>query len=328
MQGPGNYSLKPGAFDPSTVSRARSSDAGMNEPVDYITYHEMSRQCGDCDPAYDMLKYVCDRFELNMEQRYWLAFLYATCYCGATVYYIYNEFPDFENVDFGRLERWWAANRDKLYFQTDRRWVRSRNQWCDVIRSYTCHMGRHGELGSYQESAFNRFRTSNPHVAYRMLYDDMGQIYQMGRYGLFLYLEAVHVVTGFPMAPDTMDMKDGSSESSRNGLAYAIGYPALSVHGQKRRLEPKWVRYLQQRFDEMVKERTQKDPTDGVWALETTLCAYKKYRIGKRYVGYYLDRQAREIESMESKVTDGVDWSVLWDYRRETYEPRWLKEEA
>lgn len=322
MQGVPTYQLNDEQFGAGAVGRAVSSEAGKEDPVDYLTYHEMSRQCGDCDPAYDMLLYLCERFELNMEQRYWLAFLYATCYCGATVYYIYNEFPDFENVDFGRLERWWAANRPKLYFQSDRRWIRSRNQWCDVIRSYDAHIRPHGN----QERAFDRFRTADPHIAYRMLYEDMGKVYQMGRYGLFLYLEAVHVVTGFPMAPDTMDMKDGSSESSRNGLAYAIGYPKLSVHGKKRRLPAKWVRYLQGRFDQMVKERVAADPSDGVWSLETTLCAYKKYRIGKRYVGYYLDRQGREIRKLEDAVRDGVDWSVLWDYRRETYEPRWLEE--
>lgn len=323
MRGAPHFGLKSGAFSPNDICRATSSEFGPGDPVSYETYHEMSRACGDCDPSYEMLRYVCDRFELNTEQRYWLAFLYATCYCGATVYYVYNEFPDWENVDFGRLERWWHANRASLFFQTDRRWIRSRNQWCDVVRSYTAHIRKHGAT---QEQAFNRFRTRDPHVAYRALYEDMGRIYQMGRYGLFLYLEAVHVVTGFPMAPDTMDMRESSSESSRNGLAYAIGYPQLSVHGQDRRLEPKWVRYLQTRFNELVKERAAKDPTDGVWSLETTLCAYKKYRIGKRYVGFYLDRQAREIAKMESAVRTGVDWSVLWDYRRETYEPTWLEE--
>lgn len=321
-----DYKLKTGDYGTGVVERAVSIEAGVSNPVDYLVYHEMSRQIGDCDPSYEMLRYLCDRFELNTEQRYWLAYLYSTCYCGATVYYIYNEFPDFENVDFGRLERWWAENRSKLYFQSDRRWVRSRNQWCDMIRSYTVHMTRNGKPGAYQEDSFNRFRTRDQHVAYRMLFEDMGKLFQMGRYGLFLYLEAVHVVTGFPMAPDTMDMNDSSSESSRNGLAYAIGYPALSVHGTKRRLDPKWVRYLQVRFDEIVKQQVQKDPTDGVWAMETTLCAYKKYRIGKRYVGYYLDRQAGEIQKMEEAVRDGVDWSVLWDYRSETYEPQWLLE--
>lgn len=317
-----HYKLDEAELPPETVARACSATAGRQNPVSYLVYHKISRQVGDCDPANEMLRYVCDRFELNIEQRYWLAYLFATCYCGPTVYYMYNEFPDFENVDFGRLERWWAANKSALYFQTDRRWVRSRNQWCDMLRSYTCRVGRHGS----QEAAFNRFRTKNPYIAYDGLYEEMGNLYQMGRYGLFLYLEAVNVTTGFPMKPRTMDMKQGSSESSRNGLAYAIGSPELSVHGKKNKLPAYWVRHLQSKFNDLAKRQVAIDPTDSVWSLETTLCAYKKYCIGKRYVGYYLDRQANEIRKLEQAVPNGVDWSVLWDYRRETYEHRWLAE--
>lgn len=69
------------------------------EHIGFIDYHVQSSKAKDIDPANDCLKYVCDRFELNIEQRYWLSFLFATCYSATTVYYIYNEFPDYENVD-------------------------------------------------------------------------------------------------------------------------------------------------------------------------------------------------------------------------------------
>ena len=65
--------------------------------IQYLEYHEQSYAAKDIDPAYPMLKYICDRFELNIEQRCWIAFLYGCTYCGPTVFYIYNEFPDFEN---------------------------------------------------------------------------------------------------------------------------------------------------------------------------------------------------------------------------------------
>jgi hypothetical protein len=85
---------------------------------------------------------------------------------------------------------------------------------------------------------------------------------------------------------------------------------------------------LQGRFDSMVAEMKSQDARNGVWNIETTLCAYKKYCYGKRYVGYYIDRQRGEIESMAAKVPRGVEWQVLWDYRTETFSKRWLKEAA
>ena len=29
---------------------------------------------------------------------------------------------------------------------------------------------------------------------------------------------------------------------------------------------------------------------------------------------------------MQHLVTDGVDWSVLWQFRQENYDTKWLKE--
>lgn len=286
----------------------------------YEQYHNQSLEIGDIDPSYEMLRYVCERFELNMEQRYWLAFLYATCYCGPTVYYIYNEFPDFENVDEGRLSRWWSANRSKLYFQTDRRWVRSRNQWCDVFRSYKATIG-----GLNQEKFYKALKTPDPLLNYENAWNAMSGVYQFGRFAMFLYLEAVYVVTGFPMKPRTMDLKE--AESCRNGLAFALNRPDLNTHdGGRANLTPEEMRFLQVKFDRLTSIMQAQDPRNTVWNIETSLCAYKKYRLGKRWPGFYLDRQAEEIENMQKNVNEGVDWSVLWDYRKETYQKQYLKE--
>lgn len=287
----------------------------------YEQYHYASLDAGDVDPSYEMLRYVCRRFELNKEQCYWLAFLYATCYCGPTVFYIYNEFPDFELVDERRLEKWWAENRQRLYFQTDRRWVRSRNQWCDIFRSYKAKVGT-----LTQEQLFKTFAVpGNARATYDVAWREMSEVYQFGRFAMFLYLEAVHVVTGFNMRPSTMDMRQ--ADSCRNGLALAIGRYDLNEHGDRgKKTSAADMAYLQRRFDELVKKMESEDRRNNVWNIETTLCAYKKYCLGKRWVGYYLDRQLDEIERMRESVPAGVDWSVLMDYRRETYRRRYLKE--
>lgn len=286
--------------------------------IPYLDYHRISMDIGDVDPSYSMLRYVCDRFELNMEQRFWLAFLYSTCYCGPTVYYIYNEFPDFENVDVGRLQRWWNKNKSKTLFQTDRRWLKSMNNFVPMFESYRDWVGP-----LTQEQRFNFLRGKDKFSTYETCYAEAKNIFQMGRFALFLYLESVHVVTGFQLQPSSMLMSE--AESCRNGLAEAIERPDLNNHENKRRIKKEEMKFLQQEFDKLV-AKMREDPRNNVWNIETTLCAYKKYRIGKRYIGYYLDRQAEEIETMEKLVTDGVDWSVLWQYRKETFQHKFLLE--
>jgi len=158
-----------------------------------------------------------------------------------------------------------------------------------------------------------------------MVSDAASKWFQMGRFGLWLYTEALHVVTGFPLEPPTMRMRD--AESCRNGLVMALGMPELNTHGNGNHVSQRDMRYLQSCFQDVVEELRETNKGSNVWNIETTLCAYKKYHLGKRWPGYYIDRQADEIRSAEAAVTDGVDWSVLWEYRRETFRRDLLSEQ-
>lgn len=286
---------------------------------EYIAYHNAMYDIGDIDPAYPMLRYLCDRFELNPEQRHWLAFLYATCYCGPTVYWIYNEFPDYENVDPDRLERWFDANYSRALFQSDRKWIKIRRKLREVFESYRALTGRS------QVQAFNQLRARSAEQTYLNVFDYYGNMAQFGRYSLFLFTEAVHVVTGYPMRPDTLVMKD--AESCRNGLCMV--YNMAPLMGLKdTQVSASQAATLQRAFNAVIANvRAQAGGRRvDVWNVETTLCAYKKLKKGQRYLGFYIDRQADEIKKMERAVPEGVDWSVLWDFRREFYQPGVLRE--
>lgn len=283
--------------------------------ITYADYHRRSLEIGDVDPSYSMMRYLCDRFELNIEQRYWLAFLYSTCYCGPTVFYMYNEFPDFENVDVGRLRRWWDANKKRLLFQTDRRWIKQNNQFVEMFESYKknlCGLSQARFFEQLTPGILNdKLRTK---AAYEAAYLAASNIRHMGRFSLFLYLEAVHVVTGFDMRPPSMNILE--AEACRRGLEWAYRVDYLTEITPKK---------AQKAFDLLVAKMCV-DPRNTVWNIETTLCAYGKYHKGTRYIGYYLDRQAEEIRKMEQSVPEGVDWRVLWQYREETYDRQHLSE--
>lgn len=286
----------------------------------YPEYHHAMMEAGDTDPAYPCLRYVCRRFELNREQQYWLAFLYATCYCGPTVFYIYNEFPDYENVDVGRLQRWWIANKHRLIFQSDRMRIKTQNLFVPCFESYKATLG-----GLSQHAAFYALKHLTPEATYRACYEHFSSIKYFGRFSMFNYLDAVHHLTGLSLQPDTLNLAE--ADSCRNGLVFAINQLGLLRHQTKwPLLTAKQLSYLQSRLPEVFHQACEVWPNTTYFHLETTLCAYKKYRLGKRYVGYYIDRQAKEIEGMQIRVPGGVDWSVLWDFRREYFAPEWLKE--
>ena len=268
-------------------------------------YYKKMVAIGDCDPAFPILKYVCNRYELNIEQRYWIAFLYGTNYSAVTTFYIYNEFPDFENVNVDRLQRWWDSNKSKLLFQTDRLKVKSFDKFVDIFKSYKQLVGD------------NQFKSFADLKTYEEIYNFSSNIYYFGRFSLFNYIEALHEIAGLVVTPTFIDLKE--AESSRNGLCYVFEkYQYITPYSKPINYEE-----LQNDFIILMGELDEKAT---IWNVETVLCAFKKLFWGKRYLGYYIDRQMAEILIMQDRVTEGVDWSVLWDFRKEYFDKKWLGE--
>lgn len=273
-----------------------------NKILSYDEYHNLSMLAKDVDPSVICLKYLADRYELNIEQRYWIAFLYGTCYCAPTVFYMYNEFPDFEGVDTARLQKWWDSKKECLIFQTDRQRIKSNNQFVDSFKSYKALVGN---------SQQTYFQTTD----WKQTYKRIEAIKYFGRFALFNYLDVLNQITDVNHKPPYLNMVE--AESCRNGLAYAIGREDLV----EAKLTKQSAELLHKAFLEMLKTKQ-----GNIFQIETTLCAYKKYRWGKRYVGYYIDRMYNEIKKMAQNVPDGVYWDVLMQFRQETFETKYLIE--
>ncbi len=267
-----------------------------------------------------MLVYLCDRFELTIEQRYWMAFLYSTCYCGPTTFYFYNEFPDYENVNVGRLHRWWFdRGRAEIICQTDRRWVRSSSMFVPAFDSYRKWLN-----GRTQHEHFAAVATGDtPEERYRRLYKSATQLHSFGQFALFLYLEALHTITPLDLAPTDLDLN--IAWSCRNGLYYAYGMDEF-IEDTESRTPPAAVQQTHEKWASLRATLAGLEEPPTVWQTETMLCAYRKFHRRKRYVGYYLDRQALETAKMTAHVRNGVSWDVLWQYRAETYQPSQLVE--
>lgn len=286
-------------------------DFRLNRWEGYKFYHRQMVLLHDCDPAYPAMRYLADRFEYNTEQRYWLAFLYSLSYSVPTAYYMISEFPDFENVDSRRLESWWQKNKKRCLFQTDRAKVKNFNVVVKAFNSYRSLI-RNTQEGTYKSFKGTAFEK------YDKIFSYFSNLFYFGRYSLFLLLEAVHELTGLDIEPTGLNLRQ--AESCRNGVIYATGKDFLilkKVHGvtlPKDVLDP--LQTDLKRLYHEIKVENPDIPTT-YWNIETTLCAYKKLFWETRYLGYYIDRQQDEILKMQN--IEGVDWSVLWDFRREFF---------
>lgn len=272
--------------------------------TDYFQFHHAMLEAKDIDPSITCLAYLANRYELNIEQRYWLSFLYAMCYSATTVFYIYNEFPDFETVDVARLERWWKKSKRELIFQTDRQRIRSNDQFIEAFVSYKSLVRNSQQAYFYGKN-------------WKQIYVSIEKIKHFGRFTLFNYLDVLNQITDVNAHPLYLDLEN--ADSCTNGLLYAIGKDKLV----NKKLNAQQYKALHGIFANLRKEYK-----GNIFQLETTLCAYKKYRHGQRYVGYYIERMRKEIQTMEKRINEGVCWDVLWEFRAETFDKKYLLELA
>lgn len=271
--------------------------------ISYEQYHNDSMEAKDVDPSVICLKYLAERFELNLSQRYWTSFLYGTNYCAVTTFVIYNEFPDYELVSIERLNKWWDKNKEGLIFQTDRLRIKTGNNFIPAFISYKKLLNNQSQQEYFKQA-------NNSSEAFKLITD----IKHFGRFSAFNYLDVLNQITDMQHSPKYLNMIE--AESCRKGLCYAIG----KNDWVSEKLTKSKAEILHNEFISILKQYQ-----GNVYQIETTLCAYHKYCKGQRYIGYYIERMRLEIEKMQGKYY-GVAWETLWQFREETFDKKYLNE--
>ena len=82
---------------------------------------------------------------LTKEDMAWLSYLYGLTYSTTTAILIFREFPSLGGIRSKRvLNHFWEENKHRLYFNRDRRYIKSNDQFTDAIvglRTYEGSMG-------------------------------------------------------------------------------------------------------------------------------------------------------------------------------------------
>jgi hypothetical protein len=97
----------------------------------------------------------------------------------------------------------------------------------------------------------------------------------------------------------------------------------MKFYGKKQKITHKFTKEECEFLENEAKQIKEEISSLGIevdnFNLETVACAFKKIfrENDSRYIGYYLDRQAKDINDIESKGWYGVDWSLLWQAREE-----------
>ena len=256
-----------------------------------------SLEADDCDSAMWMLNGLYDRYEHNIEQKLWVAWLYGNSYWAPTAWVVWNEFPDQDLVDPERLEKWHATHWRTLRYQTDCKW--SKGHLPTMYRSYHEWLG--GRL--QQDAIVDDFDY--------MWNECIKNWFKFGRYATWFYLQTLNETCGYEIDTPDLALSDYSgSRSHRNGLI--IG--ARKHDWIDNRLGASEYTSL-----EALGREIRQEVGCSNWQLETMLCSYKKLARERdsRYIGYYVDRQEQEIKKTASDGWHGIDWSPWWKVRED-----------
>lgn len=289
----------------------------------FIEYYVNSSDVMDIDPNIWLANYIVDRMELNDEQILWFCFLNSITYHLPTAYLIINEFPDLENVDIPRLTHWWKEAQVNCPFQTDK--LKQRKFLPETVESYQ------KLVNGSQKDYFDNLFGYDSNLNFQTLWDETYiPIKHFGRFSVWNWAQTLNQIAGYEIEPSTLLLGQKSSESHTHGLCLAFDKDEWAhkerytdENGKRQKRVHKFTddeREFLESESRLLKEDLKKHKiyVDN-FNIETVACAYKKIfrENDSRYVGYYLDRQSKDIIDIESKGWYGVDWSLLWQARDE-----------
>lgn len=277
----------------------------------------------DLDPNVWLSNYIIERMELNEEQILWFCFLSSITYHLPTAYLLINEYPDLESVDIPRLTKWWEEINHLCPFQTDK--LKQRKFLPETVESYQ------KLVNGDQKKFFDGLLVGSGNENFELMWNSTYRnVKHFGRFSVWNWSQMLKQVAGYNIEPSTLLLGESFSESHTHGSCYVCNKDEWAKKeryiedGKRKKKVHKFLKeekeFLEDEMNDILNHLSENsDVIVDNYFLETVLCSFKKLfrERDSRYVGYYLDRQAKDIRDIESKGWYGVDWSILWDARRE-----------
>lgn len=155
----------------------------------YVEYYNIRHSQNDSD--VHNLETVCQ--DSNLDTKVWMAFLYSTCYSVATTCFLFMHFPSIEDATESRLRQFWAEYKSKLIFQSDRKYVKNMNKFCDIVMSYKEKVAGRRQFEICEELGWNQ----------TAIYKWFTSVYYCGRFSAMLFMEAVYGLMGKPLTQES-----------------------------------------------------------------------------------------------------------------------------
>lgn len=275
----------------------------------------------DPEMNFPLLTEYANQHSLSINDRFWLSFIYSTCYCVATTCFIFERL-DITYLTQDQLEQFWIEYKPSLIFQTDKKYVKNMNWFVPLVLDFI-------SLTNKRPAAYFRkyFGLTSSEV-YNAMYKEFMTWAYFGRFTTFLLIEAIAKLTPLRADASWFDWKNGNTATS--GMLHilylddeavefdAMGTLTISTRHKLVESLPKLKKAIKRVHPKM---------TTNIVDIESALCGFRKLFKSSRYAGYYLDRVQAEINTMSKNLPEAtVLWNKLWKYRSLRFDHKMLGE--
>jgi hypothetical protein len=205
-----------------------------------------------------------------------------------------------------------------MLFQTDRKWVKLRNEFVPMWKDY---MER---TGGAQWHYYNTFCLGAPEDNFRAVLKEIKTMYFVKRYAASLLYELLADITPLAIAPydGYLDLRE--ARTVRQGLQLILGE---DLGAEQKTAPSQSLPRLQEALTGIMREcvAENKDFKDSWWDVESSLCRFRNMMHGERYWGFYTDRAQEDLLWYEREHPEH-DWSIGWEARAHVIHPSLLGE--
>lgn len=272
---------------------------------------------GYMDSDTHLLGAYAEALNMSVPRRITLSFLYSTCYNVPTAVLLDHLLGPINVWTRGNINKVWRKYKDKLIFQTDRKWVKIANQFVDLCMDFQSNMTPY-------------YTHIRPYVhSFDAMYARFSQLNNQGRVSTYIFIDGL-INTGVmhQCIPERFDWNNG--QTCTEGMMHAILRDDWVEYFDKgkRKLPQHMIDELDAHLDELLYQLVEEGLDDDyIWDYESNLCAYRKYFKGKMYYGYYMDRQLEELSKLRASLPEYEKlWGKLFQLRKDVYPANLLGE--
>lgn len=268
---------------------------------DFIEFHEESCKA---DSIVSVLKKVCEELNLNTKQKELACLFYSLSYSVPTALVCLFKFDEF----LKNKELFWKKNKNKLIFQSDRRWVKMNDEF---IKSFD----------SFIDSGIFKKLSKKETIDVSEAIDCICKCYYFSRFSAFLFLEAYITVFDKKTKKDKIDWKKGDTATS--GLLNVINLDKEANEFDKKGVLVVDSHLLDRLLDKLI-DSVSIGKNSAI--IETNLCAYRKLFKGSRYLGFYADRMLGELMKTIEQYPEEAKLNQIFKSREKIIPKKYLGE--